>query len=155
MALSIIPILHIVATILSIIELGLTAYWANLFHGYWSPSTVNFMVFNSVWSLLVLIYIGLASAFIPSIFNRTVALALNLLTQLFWFAGSIALAVWYGGPYDCNGGTACSNAEAAIAFGFFSWAIFAFLALVDALEFLRRRGHDVKTSKSTNAYPGA
>ncbi|KAI1823297.1 membrane-associating domain-containing protein [Xylaria intraflava] len=153
MAVNFVPILHIVAAILAVIELGLTAYWASLFHGYWTPSSVNFMLFNSVWSLVVLLYIGLTPLYMTSIFHRTAALALNIVTTIFWFAGSIAVAVWFGGPYDCHGDRACSDAEATIAFGFFLWASFAFLTAIDGLESLRRRGHNV--SKSTNAYPTA
>lgn len=113
------------------------------------------MVFNSVWSLLVLAYIGLVPLYMTSVFHRLAALALNVITAIFWFAGSIAVAVGFGGPYDCRGSRSCQSAEAAIAFGFFLWAIFTFLAVVDAIESLRRRGHHVETKQPTNAYPGA
>ncbi|KAI0450568.1 membrane-associating domain-containing protein [Xylaria acuta] len=160
MAFGFAPIVHIVAAIFSIIELGLTAYWASLFNSYFgfggtSPSSLNFMIFNSVWSILVLLYIGLTPLYMTSVFHRLAALALNVVTAIFWFAGAIAIAVWFGGPYDCQGGRGCQVAEAAIAFGFFLWAIFTFLAVVDAIESLRRRGHHVETTKQTNAYPGA
>ncbi|KAI1748897.1 membrane-associating domain-containing protein [Xylaria castorea] len=160
MALTFAPIVHLVAAIFAIIELGLTAYWASLYHSYFgfggnSPSTVNFMIFNSVWSILVLVYIGLTPLYMTSVFHRLGALAVNVITAIFWFAGSIALAVGFGGPYDCHGVRSCQVAEAAIAFGFFLWAIFTFLAVVDAIESLRRRGHHVETNKQTNAYPGA
>ncbi|KAJ8124240.1 hypothetical protein O1611_g9401 [Lasiodiplodia mahajangana] len=158
MALTFAPIVHIVAALFSIVELGLTAYWASLFdyggYGNYSPSSVNFMIFNSVWSILVLVYIGLTPLYMTSVFHRLAALALNVVTAIFWFAGSIAVAVGFGGPYECHS-SACSAPEAAIAFGFFLWAIFTFLAVLDGLESLRRRGHHVDTSKSTNAYPGA
>ncbi|KAI0538725.1 membrane-associating domain-containing protein [Xylaria digitata] len=127
------------------------------FGGY-SPSTINFMIFNSVWSILVLVYIGLTPLYMTSVFHRLAALVLNVLTAIFWFAGAIALAVGFGGPYTCSrtsAPTACSTGEAAIAFGFFLWALFTFLAVIDAIESLRRRGHNVDTSKPTNAYPGA
>ncbi|KAI3319295.1 membrane-associating domain-containing protein [Xylariaceae sp. AK1471] len=160
MAFTFAPILHIVAAVFAIIELGLTAYYASLFHGFRyfggdSPSTVNFMIFNSVWSILVLVYIGLTPLYMTSVFHRLAALVLNVITAIFWFAGSIALAVVWGGPYQCNGDTGCGSIEAAIAFGFFLWAIFTFLAVVDGIESLRRRGHHVDTTKQTNAYPGA
>ncbi|GAW16174.1 hypothetical protein EKO27_g5896 [Xylaria grammica] len=160
MALGFAPIVHIVAAIFAIVELGLTAYWASLFNSYFgfggsSPSTINFMIFSSVWSILVLAYIGLTPLYMTSVFHRLAALALNVLTAIFWFAGAIALAVGFGGPYDCRGDSTCSTGEAAIAFGFFLWALFTFLAVVDGIESLRRRGHHVDTSKPTNAYPGA
>ncbi|KAI1347107.1 membrane-associating domain-containing protein [Xylaria sp. FL0043] len=158
MAFGFAPIVHIVAAIFAIVELGLTAYWASLYSfglGNNSPSSINFLIFCSVWSLLVLLYIGLTPLYLTSVFHRLAALALNVITAIFWFAGAIAVAVGFGGPYDCRGSTACSSAEAAIAFAFFLWAIFTFLAVIDALESLRRRGHHVETNKSTNAYPGA
>ncbi|KAI0906059.1 membrane-associating domain-containing protein [Ustulina deusta] len=158
MALGFAPIVHVVAALFAIVELGLTAYWASLYSvglGSYSPSSINFMVFNSVWSILVLLYIGLTPLYMTSVFHRLAALALNVVTAIFWFAGSIAVAVGFGGPYDCRGSTACSSAEAAIAFGFFLWALFTFLAAVDAIESLRRRGHHVETTKQTNAYPSA
>ncbi|GAP91610.1 putative non-classical export protein 2 1 [Rosellinia necatrix] len=159
MALTFAPIVHIVAAIFAIIELGLTAYWSSLYNslfgfGGYSPSSVNFMIFNSVWSILVLIYIGLTPLYMTSVFHRLAALVLNVLTAIFWFAGSIAVAVGFGGPYECHD-SGCSSAEAAIAFGFFLWAIFTFLAVIDGLESLRRRGHHVDTTKQTNAYPSA
>ncbi|KAI1314032.1 membrane-associating domain-containing protein [Xylaria venustula] len=158
MAFGFAPIVHIVAAIFSIIELGLTAYWVSLYtnaYGDYSPSSVSFLVFASVWSLLVLLYIGLTPLYMTSIFHRLAALALNVITAIFWFAGAIAVAVGFGGPYDCRGNRACQSAEAAIAFAFFLWALFTFLAVVDAIESLRRRGHHVETTKQTNAYPGA
>ncbi|KAI0975184.1 membrane-associating domain-containing protein [Xylaria arbuscula] len=158
MAFGFAPIVHIVAAIFSIIELGLTAYWVSLYttaYGDYSPSSISFLVFASVWSLLVLLYIGLTPLYMTSIFHRLAALALNVITAIFWFAGAIAVAVGFGGPYDCRGNRACQSAEAAIAFAFFLWALFTFLAVVDSIESLRRRGHHVETTKQTNAYPGA
>jgi CBS-domain-containing membrane protein len=71
------------------------------------------MVFNSVWSLLVLLYVGVTPLYMTSIFHKLAALVLNVLTTLFWFAGSIALAVQLGGP----------TIAAAVAFGFFLWCV--------------------------------
>ncbi|KAI1407177.1 membrane-associating domain-containing protein [Hypoxylon sp. FL1857] len=158
-----VPIVHIVAAIFSIIELGLTAYLASRYDGWYgyyadgSPSRVNFMVFNSVWSLLVLIYVGVTPLYLTSVFHKLAALALNAITTIFWFAGAIALAVFVGGPYDCRSNSFCSSAEAAVAFGFFLWALFTFLTVLDALESLRSRGHNVGTTAAAkpNAYPGA
>lgn len=89
---------------------------ASLFDGrvwgynYSSPR-VNFMIFNSVWSLLVLAYIALAPKFAAPIFHRLVAVAATGVTAIFWFAGAIALAVvGAGGTWG-----------AAAAFGFFLW----------------------------------
>ncbi|KAI5857406.1 membrane-associating domain-containing protein [Durotheca rogersii] len=152
-----IPIVHVVAVIFAIIELGLTAYMSSFYRGwyglgYYSPSQVNFMIFNSVWSLLVLAYVGLTPLYFANVFHSLAALALNLITTVFWFAGAIALAVLVGGPYQCDANTYCGASEAAVAFGFFLWALFTFLAALDGINFLRSRGHDVSKPQ---ANPGA
>jgi hypothetical protein len=120
MAYGFVSIVHIVAAVFSIIELGLTAYVASAFFG-WSPSRVNFMIFNSIWSLLVLLYVGLTPLYMTSLFHKLVALGLEAVTMLFWFAGSIALAVYVGGPHNCGANTWCGSISAAVAFGFFLW----------------------------------
>ncbi|KAI0144454.1 membrane-associating domain-containing protein [Xylariaceae sp. FL1272] len=152
MAFGFAPIVHIVAGVFCIIELGLTAY-CNTSYGNYSPSIINFLIFASVWSLLVLIYIGVTPLYMTSVFHRLAALVLNVLTAIFWFAGAIAFAVAIGVP--SVHGVFTDSAQAATAFAFFLWIIFTFLAVLDGIESLRRRGHNVKTSQSTNAYPGA
>ncbi|KAI0599112.1 membrane-associating domain-containing protein [Biscogniauxia sp. FL1348] len=161
MTFNFVTIAHIVAALFSIIELGLTAYIVSWYTGSywwgsgWSPSRVNFMLFNSIWSLLVLAYVGLVPLYAASLFRKLAALVLNVVTTIFWFAGAIALAVYVGGPWDCGANTACGSLEAAVAFGFFLWAIFTFLTVLDALEALRNRGHNVGGPSKPQAHPGA
>lgn len=107
------------------------------------------MLFNSIWSLLVLAYVGLVPLYYTRIFHRLASLALEWITMIFWFAGSIALASYWGSP-RCGGDTYCGSVEAAIAFGFFLWALFGFLVFVDTLESLRSRGHH---APAANAQP--
>jgi hypothetical protein len=119
-----VPIIHIVALVFTIIELGLDGYVVSVFHNdfyYGSPSQANFILFNCIWTLLVLLYVGIAPLYFTSIFHRLASLALEALTMLFWFAGAIALAVWVGGPVDCGGNHFCGAVEAAVAFAFFIW----------------------------------
>ncbi|KAI1638351.1 membrane-associating domain-containing protein [Biscogniauxia mediterranea] len=160
MAFNFVTIAHIVAAIFAIIELGLTAYIVSWYTGSyywsgWSPSRVNFMLFNSIWSLLVLAYVGLVPMYATSLFHKLAALALNTVTTIFWFAGAIALAVFVGGPWDCGANTVCGSLSAAVAFGFFLWAIWTFLTVLDALEALRSRGHNVGGPTKPQAQPGA
>ncbi|KAI0126315.1 marvel domain-containing protein [Xylariales sp. AK1849] len=157
MAFTWLSIIHAVAAVFSIIELGLTAYVASAYRGWWSsaPSQVNFMIFNSVWSLLVLAYVGITPIYMTGIFHKLAALVLNTLTTIFWFAGSIALAVAVGGPWSCGSNHYCGSIEAAIAFGFFLWALFMVLTIVDALESLRSRGHNAPATGAKPAYQGA
>jgi hypothetical protein len=105
----------------------------------YSPSQANFMVFNSVWSLLVLAYVGLTPLYATHLFHKLASLALEAVTTIFWFAGAIALAVLFGGPFDCGANSFCGAAKAAIAFGFFLWALFGFLTGLDTFESLRSR----------------
>jgi hypothetical protein len=124
MALHWLKIVLIVAAVFCIIELGLTGHVASAYNGgMWvgSPPVVNFMIFNSVWSLLVLAYIGLTPIYMTKLFHGLVAVGLEVITTIFWFAGSIALAVAVGGPWSCGANTYCGAAEAAVAFGFFIW----------------------------------
>jgi hypothetical protein len=101
---------------------------------------LNFMIFNTIWSLLVLAYVGVVPLYATNLFHKLVSLALLAVTTIFWFAGSIALAVFTGVP-ECRGISTCGALQAAVAFGFFIWAIFTFLAVLDTLEALRSRGH--------------
>ncbi|KAK4108344.1 hypothetical protein N656DRAFT_718327 [Canariomyces notabilis] len=138
-----VPIAHIVAVVFAIIELGLTAYLVS--PDGWTPSVFGFMHFSSIWSLVVLAYIGLTPLYFARVFHRLAALGLEWITMIFWFAGSIALAARWGSP-RCDGNTYCGSVGAAIAFGFFLWATFAFLVFVDTLEALRSRGHHTSTA---------
>lgn len=130
--------------------------WLVSTYDYWSFDRLNFMVFNSVWSLLVLAYVGIVPIYMTGWFHKLAALVLNSLTTIFWFAGSIALAVATPsrGYYD-NGWI--HTMRASVAFGFFLWALFMFLTVLDALESLRSRGHNVPDThkKGPSAYPGA
>ncbi len=128
MAYGFVPIVHIVAIVFTIIELGLIAYVISLYDapvGGRSPDPANFMLFNSLWTLLVIAYVGIAPLYLTRIFHRLASLALEAVTLIFWFAGSIALAVYVGGPINCGRSTWCGSIEAAVAFGFFLWYVLA------------------------------
>jgi len=123
-----------VAAVLAIIELGLTGYLVGL--GY-PGSQIGFMLFNSLWSLVVLAYVGLTPVYYDRIFNRIVAFGLEVVTLSFWFAGSIALAVLVPASTPCGVGVPCNSTKAAIAFGFFLWVAFTGIAVIDGLEVRR------------------
>jgi hypothetical protein len=153
MALGLFTIIHAVLAVFLIIELGLTAYLVDITTSHWwrnTPASIAFMLFNTIWSILVLIYIALIPIFFSRGFHSLVALVLEGITTIFWFAGSIAMAV------ISPGGTPA----AAVAFGFFLFALFAGLFAYDLLGFLRSRGHSAHAdtthhTKSQQAYPGA
>ncbi|SCO90269.1 uncharacterized protein FRV6_14397 [Fusarium oxysporum] len=103
-------IIHGVLVLFLVIELGLTAYCVSLL-GNWpgsAPSSVYFMLFNTIWSMLILIYVAVIPIHAARIFSGLAATVLEGITSLFWFSGSLAMAVWVRG----------GAAAAAVAFGF-------------------------------------
>jgi len=162
MEFGLITIIHAFLFLLAIIELGITAYvvsvtdWSRW--GFDSPSEYSFMLFNSIWSLLVLAYLALTPRFFARAYHGVVALVLLCLTTLFWFAGSIAMAVRVGDPDGCSHFNSCRTAQAGVAFGFFLWAGFTALTVLEALSFMRSRGHgahaDTTRTKPGHTYPG-
>ncbi|GJN74745.1 hypothetical protein PLIIFM63780_009795 [Purpureocillium lilacinum] len=153
----IITILHAVLAVFLIIELGLTAYVVSITSGSWygwwfGSSSVNFMLFNSIWTLLVLVYLAVIPRFAERAYHSLVALVLLGVTTIFWFAGSIALAARIGVP-DCDHGSACrgiQSAQAAVAFGFFIWVIVTALTVFEGLGFLKGGARADTTRKPGN-----
>ncbi|CAF9943396.1 MAG: hypothetical protein ALECFALPRED_000289 [Alectoria fallacina] len=143
--------LRAVQALFAIIVLGLTGHVAS--YGL-TPSSDSFMVFASVWTLLILIYLALAPRFFSAFAHPIAMLGLDALTMLFWFAGFIALAVFHHraeqvyvgdglGDYykGCSvAGGWCGEIEAAAIFGAFEWALFVATTALLALEFMRGRG---------------
>ncbi|ATY59696.1 hypothetical protein CCM_06077 [Cordyceps militaris CM01] len=122
-------IVHAVVALFLIIELGLTAYLVSRSGGH--ESRFNFMLFNSLWTLVVMLYTGVVKRAFSSLYHAIVGLALLALTAMFWFAGSIAIAAKI--PIHCHGVHDCQVAQAATAFGFFLWAITTALAVIEGL----------------------
>lgn len=101
-----------------------SVYSGDKYNGYhrWVPASIAFVIFSSAWSLLVLLYVGLSPLYLASFFRKLASLALHMLTACFWFGGSIALAVQFGGPPgDCGADSYCGSVRAAITLGFFLW----------------------------------
>jgi hypothetical protein len=128
-------------------------YWTN-----WSLDEHDFLLFASIWSLLVVAYLALTPRFLPRFFHGIAALVLLVITTIFWFAGAIALAVHTPGVGCGAFFGSCGIGYAAVVFAFFIWAIFLALAVFDALTFLRSRGHaahaDTTTRTGAKPYPG-
>lgn len=111
------------------------------------------MLFCSIWSILVLLYLALTPRFFARAYHGIVAFGLLAVTTLFWFAGSIALADRIGVP-SCHGNNFCQCTQAAVAFGFFIWAIFTGLTVLEGLASLRG-GAKVDTVKPGQPYASA
>ncbi|KAL8712808.1 MAG: hypothetical protein Q9220_003016 [cf. Caloplaca sp. 1 TL-2023] len=130
----------------AIISLGLNAYLVDTFTGPFSnsPSRVNFMLFNSIWTLIpALPFLALAPRFLSASSPanmKVVYLAVDALTALFWFAGFIALAVWYNDLDYCFG-RVCGVIVASCVFGAFEWLLFTATAVLSGLDFWRTRSN--------------
>ncbi|KAI9689384.1 MAG: hypothetical protein M1822_010035 [Bathelium mastoideum] len=137
--------LRIAQAVFAIIVLGLTAYVANWWGGYWramSPSEINFLIFASVWSILALIYLVVAPWKFPVAAHKFGILAAEAVTMIFWFAGFIALAVFLSDRV-CFGHV-CSAAKAAAAFAAFEWAVFAATTALAVIHVVRTRNTGTK-----------
>ncbi|KAI4167142.1 MAG: hypothetical protein LQ343_007446 [Gyalolechia ehrenbergii] len=133
-------VLRALQLLFAIILLGINAYLVSNTY-YSSPSQINFMLFNSIWTLFpALPYLALGPRFLPlSANNKIIHLAIDALTALFWFAGFIALAVWYNDRDYCLG-TVCGTIVASCVFGAFEWLLFTATTILSALDFWRTRG---------------
>lgn len=91
--------------------------------GSWSPHSLNFMLFTSVWTLLAVAYLVLAPTRFPRAAHKFAIAGVEFLTMLFWFAAFIAVAVlWNDIEWDGHG-TFHNCGVAAIVFGAFLWSV--------------------------------
>ncbi|KAF2844760.1 hypothetical protein T440DRAFT_473134 [Plenodomus tracheiphilus IPT5] len=123
-----------VQLLFSIIVLGLSAY---LIDNYlWSPHSVNFMLFTSLWTLLAVAYLALAPTRFPRAAHKFAILGVEFLTMLFWFAAFVAVAVRWGDTWwgPLGKGTFYSVGVAAIVFSAFLWLSFVITTALAALH---------------------
>lgn len=143
---------------LCVLELGLTAFVAS---ETWSPDSLNFTIFCSVWSPLVLFYAFFSPKFLPQFYHKLVAVGLLAVTTIFWFAAAIATAAWLGAPRSCSKFAVCGSFQAAIAFAWFIWVGFSALTILEVMRMQRDepstfqlRGKSVAPDASVSADPG-
>ena len=118
--------LRAVQALFSIIVLGLTAYIIDAYRGPqggWSPDSVDFMLFCSLWTLLVVAYLVLAPTRFPAAAHKYAIIAVEAVTMIFWFAAWVAVASWWGNVWHPRGGhhPVWSSGVAAIVFSAFIW----------------------------------
>ncbi|KAL4959882.1 MARVEL domain-containing protein [Aspergillus stella-maris] len=129
-------ILRGLQAVFAVIVLGLTGHAVNR---DWSWDTVNFMLFNGVWTLFIVVpYFILAPMFVPALAHRWALPAVDGVTMIFWFAGFIALAVDVSDSHLCSHWSVCQGLQAATAFGAFEWALFLVTFVLNLLGALRR-----------------
>ncbi|KAL4915583.1 marvel domain-containing protein [Aspergillus aurantiobrunneus] len=132
-------ILRGVQAVFAIIVLGLTGHAVNEADNR-ARDTVNFMLFNGVWSFFIVVpYFILAPIFVPALAHRYALPAVDGVTMIFWFAGFIALAVDLGDVSAfCSHSSVCQGLQAAAAFGAFNWVLFLATTVLNTLGALRR-----------------
>ncbi|KAK6004024.1 hypothetical protein QM012_008874 [Aureobasidium pullulans] len=141
----ILPI-RIAQAILALLVLGTSAYVTSAYYNG-SPSSINFLVFSSVWTLLALIYLSLTSWKFERFAHPWIVCGVESLTMLFWFAGFIAAAVFLSDLITCAG-KACSSAKAATVFAAFEWVLFAVTTALAVMAVLGR-GRATKAGPNT------
>lgn len=126
--------LRAVQAVLSIIVLGLTAYIINQSWWGWSPDSVDFMLFTSIWTLLAIAYLILAPARFPAAAHKYAICGVEALTMIFWFAAWVAVAALWGDVHCGSNGGPCGAGTAAIVFGAILWLTFLGTTIMAALH---------------------
>jgi hypothetical protein len=112
--------------LLAVVVLGLMAYVSNWWTSHWhqmSPAEINFIIFSPSWTILAIPVLVAGPMFFPLVANKSVVLAIEFFTMLYWLAGFIAMAVFLSDRI-CFG-TVCSVAKAGTAIAAFEWIVFA------------------------------
>ncbi|KAL8924990.1 MAG: hypothetical protein Q9172_002419 [Xanthocarpia lactea] len=119
----------------AVILLGLCGYLVTDNVIYNIPSQVNFMLFNSVWTIFPAVpFLFYSDRILPARpSSKLIHLAVDAITMLFWFAGFIALAEWYNNIIICVG-KGCGVTVAVIIFGVLEWILFSLTTTLSALD---------------------
>ncbi|KAI4148893.1 MAG: hypothetical protein LQ340_004891 [Diploschistes diacapsis] len=136
--------------VLSVIVLGCTGYLVSIYRAdiynlsedfiyYGVPSSLSFLLFVAVWSIIIVAWQILTPRFAERLAHRFVILGLDALTMLFWFAGFIALAVITPPAYGTVHGPYATQ-QAAVAFGAFAWLAFLVTTILSAIDIFRGHG---------------
>lgn len=105
------------------------SHWYNDKSSYRSsPPRVSFLIFVSLWTLIVAPLLAAGPRFFPRIINKFVILGLDALTWVFWLAGWAALAAFRKNLILCIGRT-CNTMTAEIVFGVFEWSVVSLILL--------------------------
>lgn len=121
--LALIP-LYGLAFIFAIIEMGISAWAVSLWDGNRftrraTPSEYGFLLFASLWTILVIAVFGVLDFLRGGRFSwlSMAVLVVNFVTWVFWLSGFAALAAFFGG-------TATGAAGALLAFAVMLWYVF-------------------------------
>ncbi|ORY16880.1 membrane-associating domain-domain-containing protein [Clohesyomyces aquaticus] len=148
MAFAFILPLRAVQAVLAIIVLGLTAYvvdaWNGPYNWGWSPSSVNFLLFCSIWTLLAVAYLIVTPSRFPQFAHKFAILAVEAVTMIFWFAGWVAVAALWGDIGCGSRRGVCGAGTAAIVFGAIEWLTFVATTVMAAMHVKNTRNGTTK-----------
>ncbi|PHH89473.1 hypothetical protein CDD83_5993 [Cordyceps sp. RAO-2017] len=130
---------HAVLALLLLVELGLISHAVRIqsSSAELEPlSSINFMLFNTVWSILALAFVAVIPLVVSYAYHNIIALFVLAATAAFWLAGSIAVAAVLGtiGQQRKN---IYSFTQPIVAFSFFIWALFTVLTSMEVLGLLK------------------
>lgn len=92
-----------------------------------SPSQVNFLLFVSVWTLvLALPYLTFSYRYFPDAAHKFGIFAAEFVTMVFWFGGFIALAVFTTEFLGCSA-PVCGAGQAATTLAAIEWYVRPFI----------------------------
>jgi len=131
--------LRVTQASLALVILALSAYVSsNWTWGGWSPSSINFLVFCAVWTLLALAYLVVAPARFPDAAHKLAILGVEVVTTIFWFAGWVSVASLLG-DIGLGRWAVGHAAVAACVFGAFEWMCFCASTMMASLHCWRTR----------------
>jgi len=149
--------LRIAQGVLTIIILGLMAYdvnsWNDVGFYNWSPSEANFLLFCSIWTILVLAYLIIAPLRFQFAAHKFGILAAEAVTAIFWFSGFIAFSVLLGHAHCGNWWGPCRAGEAAAVFAAFEWILFTITTVMAALHAFRSGSRQTKHDPAIEVHP--
>ena len=108
--------------VISLFNQSFSDVYGDVFSGY-TPSQLAFIIFVSVWTLLVVAFQLIVPRFNEKIGHKFVILALDALTMLLWFAGFVALAVFTGAATGSTLPNWYRTLQACVAFAAFTWYV--------------------------------
>ena len=109
-------------TVITLFNQSYTDAWGYTYSG-WTPSQLGFIIFVSVWTVLVVAFQLLVPRFSQKLGHKFVVLGLDALTMLLWFAGFIALAVFTGAATGSGLPNWYRTLQACVAFAAFTWYV--------------------------------
>ncbi|MCJ1360400.1 MAG: hypothetical protein MMC33_010405 [Icmadophila ericetorum] len=142
MAFNIVPPLRAVQFVFGMIVLALAGYvahWYDFDAATASPSQINILCFNGLWTMLITLYLAISPVYAPRFTHKYAILVIDAFTMIMWFAGFVALAAFLGGLTRCIG-RVCQAAQASVVFAAFAWVLFVVTTFLAAQHVHRTRG---------------